>query len=414
MATGLLQRVLPALMWCLAGGLLAATAQANDWPRYQGVKFDGISTETDWDSDWSDGKPAIAWTKNVGRGANCVVVIDGKLITSGFADGQNTVYVLDAKTGEEIWTHSYRTRGDNGFGRTYPGGAQGTPTVEGDRVYVVGQYGTLLCLDIARKQVVWQRDLKKDFGGKHGNWGYAFSPLVVDDLLIIDVGGSKASTVALDKNTGRVKWAAGSDKVGYSSPVIHEIAGRDTLLIHKADALVALSPTNGKEYWRYRWPAQYGISAPLPIVSGDFVFLTTGYNKGSALLKVSRSGVQRVYQQRELSAQMASPILYDKHIYVVTGNNDRGDLACFEFATGKEKWRDGTFGAGSIKIAGDKLIALSEKGELRVGPASPEGFRPTGKMQVLSGRCWVAPVLSHGRIYCKNNEGKLVCLDVSK
>jgi outer membrane protein assembly factor BamB len=391
-----------------------ALAQGQDWPRYQGADFTGVSTEAGWDSDWSDGKPSVAWTKQVGKGANSMVVVNGMLITSGFASGKNTVYVLNAKTGSEIWSYSYATDGDNGFGRTYPGGAQGTPTVDGDRVYVVGQRGKLLCLDIKKKQLVWQRDLKRELGGKHGNWGYAFSPLVVGDKLIIDVGSSKGSTVALDKNTGKIKWAAGKDKIGYSSPVIHKLAGRDMLLIHKAQALVALNPESGREYWRYRWPAQYGISAPLPIVFKDHVFLTTGYNKGSALLKVSRSGVIKVYDNRELSAQMASPILYKGHIYVVTGNNDRGDLACFNFETGKEMWRDETFGAGSIKIAGGQLIALSEKGQLRVGPASPKGFAATGTMQALNGRCWVAPVLSHGRIYCKNNDGKLVCIDVSK
>lgn len=389
------------------------TTQAADWPRYYGPNADGIATEADWLSDWSRKKPAIEWTVQVGSGSNSVAVSNGMLVTSGYSGGQNTIFILDAQTGKEQWKHVYRSSNKNKFGNRYPGGPQGTATFDGDRFYIIGQYGEMFCVDARKKRIVWQKNLMNDHGGKPGNWGFATSPLIDGENVIVDTGSPRGSTVALNKNTGALVWSSGSEEMGYSSPIIRELSGQRTLLLVKANALIAMNPADGKELWRHPWKSQYGVSGPLPAVQENMLFLTSGYNKGSVMLKVGADSVQEVYSNREISCQMATPIYYDGHLYAVSGDTGRGDLVCIEWATGKEKWRDETFGTGSIMIAEDKLIGLTEGGELRVGPASPDGPKWTGKHKVLSGVCWIVPVLSNKRIYCKNNDGELVCVDVT-
>ena len=324
----------------------------------------------------------------------------------GNKGGMDVAFCLDANTGAEIWRHSYPQPLDD---RQFEGGPAGTPTLDGDRVYTLSHEGDLFCLAASSGKVLWSKNLPRDFGGIRPSWGYSGSPLVDGDLVIVDSGGGGASTVALAKATGALKWKAGNDAAGYSSPVAFNLAGTRCVAIFKANALVGLNAANGQELWRYRWKTYADINAATPIVLGDKVFITSGYGKGCALLQVGPGKATEIWRNKNMSSQLASPVLVQGYIYGINGNVGKGELRCLELGNGTIKWKQNV-GGGTLIAASGYLVALSERGELIVVEASPTSYREVARAQVLGGRCWVAPAVANGKIYCKNNQGTLVCL----
>ena len=386
---------------------LHSAANAVDWPQWRGVNRDGVSTEKISPSGWGKDGPKQLWKKQVGTGVSSVAVRGGHLYTMGNIGNMDVVYCLDAATGAEIWKHTYPQALDS---RQFEGGPGGTPTVDGDRVYTLSHEGDLFCLSAPSGKVVWSKNLQKDFGGRRQRWGYAGSPLIDGNLVILDAGGEGASTVALDKTTGALKWKSGDDVAGYSSPVAFDLAGTRCVAVFKADALVGLNAANGRELWRYPWKTAYGVNAPTPIVSGDKIFITTGYGTGCALLQVRAGEPTEMWRNRNLRSQLGSPVLVQGYIYGIDGNVGGGELRCLDLASGEIKWKE-NIGGGALIAAGGHLLALNERGELIVAEASPTGYREVSRAQVLGGHCWVAPAVADGKIYCKNNQGSLVCLD---
>ena len=390
-----------------ASCFLLPLANAVDWPQWRGINRDGISSEKISPASWGKHGPKQLWKKEVGAGVSSVVVRGGRLYTMGNQGGMDVVFCLDASTGAEVWRHTYPQELD---ARQFEGGPAGTPTLDGDRVYTLSHEGDLFCLAAASGKVLWTKNLQRDFGGSRQRWGYSGSPLVDGNLVIVDSGGLGASTVALDKTTGALKWKAGNDAGGYSSPVAFNLGGTRCVAIFKADALVGLNAANGQELWRYSWPMRNDVNATTPIVSGDKIFITSGYGTGCTLLQVRSGKVTEIWRNKNMSSQLASPVLVQGSIYGIDGNIGGGELRCLDFGNGHIQWRQ-NIGGGTLIAASGYLVALSERGELIVVEASPTNYREVVRAQVLGGRCWVAPAVADGRIYCKNNQGTLVCLD---
>jgi outer membrane protein assembly factor BamB len=382
-------------------------ANAVDWPQWRGINRDGRSTEEILPASWGKDGPKQLWKKQVGTGVSSMAVRGGRLYTMGNNGSMDVVFCLDAATGAEIWKHAYPQSLD---ARQFEGGPAGTPTVDGDRVYTLSHEGDLFCLAASNGKVLWSKNLLRDFGGSRPHWGYAGSPLVDGNLVIVDSGGVGASSVALDKTTGALKWKAGNDEAGYSSPVAFDLAGTRCVAVFKADALVGLNAANGQELWRYRWPIRNDINATTPIVFGDKIFITSGYGTGCALVQVSPGKATQIWRNKNMSSQLGSPVLVRGYIFGIDGNVGRGELRCLDLGSGELKWKQ-NIGGGALIAAGGDLLALSERGELIVAEASPASYREIARAQVLGGRSWVAPALADGKIYCKNNQGSLVCLD---
>jgi outer membrane protein assembly factor BamB len=395
-----------ALLVVSASYCLLPLVHAVDWPQWRGVNRDGISSEKISPTSWGKDGPKEIWRKEVGTGVSSVVVRGGRLYTMGNKGGTDVVACLDASTGAEIWRHTYPQGLE---ARQFEGGPAGTPTVDGDRVYTLSHAGDLFCLSATSGKVLWSKNLLRDFGGIRQKWGYSASPLVDGNLVILDAGGPSASTVALDKNTGVVKWKAGSDGAGYSSPVAFDLAGTRCIAIFKADALVGLNAANGQELWRFPWQTSYDVNAPTPIVSGNKIFVTSGYGTGCALIQVSPGKVTEIWRNKNMRSQLASPVLIQGSLYGIDGNVGAGELRCLDFGNGQIKWRQNV-GGGTLIAAGGYLLALSERGELVVAEASSTNYREVARAQVLGGHSWVAPAVADGKIYCKNNQGTLVCL----
>jgi outer membrane protein assembly factor BamB len=396
-----------ALLVVTASFLLLPFAHALDWPQWRGINRDGISSETIPPASWGKEGPKQLWKKEVGTGVSSVAVEGGRLYTMGNNGSTDVVFCLDAATGAEIWRHSYPQSLDD---RSFEGGPAGTPTVDGDKVYTLSHEGDLFCLAASTGKVIWKKNLPRDFNGFRQKFGYAGSPLVDGNLIIVDSGGVGASTVALDKATGEMRWKAGHDEAGYSSPMAFDLGGVRCIAVFKADALVGLNAANGEELWRYQWKTKFDINAPTPLVFGDKIFITSGYGTGCALLQVRPGGVSALWRNKNMRSQLGSPVLVRGYIYGIDGDQGGGELRCLDVANGEIKWKQ-KIGGGALIAAGGYLLVLNERGELIVAEASPTNYRQVARTQVLGGHCWVAPAVADGRIYCKNNQGRLVCLD---
>jgi outer membrane protein assembly factor BamB len=389
---------------CAFGPLPGA---ADDWPHYRGPRHDGVSRETGWRDRWPDGGPPIAWRASAGVGFSSFAVADGRLFTMGNSDELDTVWSLNAETGDLVWKHTYPAPLDPNL---FEGGPTATPTVSGDGVYTFSRRGDVFCLDAATGAVRWSTNVADATGVPMPAWGFASSPLVLDRLVLLNAG---AAGLALDRTNGKVVWQSAAEDGAYASAVPFTRGGRTCVLIVSATALTAENPEDGRELWQYRWLTRFGVNAADPIVAGDFVFISSGYGKGAALLKLVDDTPQEVWRHRDLRTQINPAVLIDGFLYGVHGDTtDVAALRCLELATGEVRWEHEGIGSGSVVGADGRLIVLSDQGELMVAPASPDSFGPTARTRVLEGKCWTSPVLANGRIYCRNAAGEMVCVDV--
>ena len=384
-------------------------AHAEDWPHWRGPQRNGVSAEKGWLDVWPATGPATAWKAKVGLGFSGFVVAQGRAYTMGHAEGKDTVWCFEAATGKEVWKHSYPAElGDKYF----EGGTTGTPTVAGDRVFTLSRWGDVFCFEAASGKVVWSKNVQKETKAPIPDWGFTGAPLLLENLLVLNAGDAG---LALDPATGKIVWQSAKKAAGYSTPLPVQRDGQSLLLLGNGSAYVAVSPRDGKEAWRVRWLTEYGVNASDPIVDGDRMFISTGYGKGGGLFKLGAGEPEPLWKTKKLRTQLNPAVLFQGHLYGPDGDTTgKAALKCLDFATGEEKWTQPGFGSGAVIIADDKLIAFSGTGELMIAPATATGFKATARTQVLGGKCWTAPVLANGLIYCRNGRGDVVCVDVRK
>ena len=381
----------------------ALPATGEDWPQWRGPRRDGTSREKGLSRDWAKRPPRQLWKANVGTGFASVAVSKGLAVTLGNRRGTDTVYAFDAAGGEVKWKHSYPC--PVGALR-HEGGPYATPTIDGDRVYTLGKAGRLLCLDVADGRVVWQKNVARETGTKAPSYGFAGSPLVSGKLLILNVGSAGA---ALDKATGRVVWKSdGEGTAGHASPRAVEIAGRRAVAILAESQLVGVNPADGRVLWRHELPSgsrAYKIADP--VFLGQTVLITATYRNLCLLLRIADGGVREVWRNRSLLSKVFSPIVVDGH--VVCGHLEK-TLRCVEPASGKVTWEQPF--AGSAILVDGLCLVLSAGGELILAEVGAKAFKELARKRILDGKCWTAPALAGGRLYCRNAAGDVVCVEV--
>jgi outer membrane protein assembly factor BamB len=333
----LLQPQLVAIALALFFTIIAPLAAlSDDWAQWRGPNRNGTSKETV--KEWK-GEPPIAWRVQVGLGFSSIVIADGRAFTAGHAEEQDTIYCLDALTGKEVWKHSYPAElGD----KYYEGGTTGTPSIDQDRLFWLSRWGDLFCFDAKSGTVVWSKNLVKETGVRIPSWGFSGAPLVHGDLLVLNVG---EAGMALAKATGAIVWQSANKDAGYSTPLPLERNGQWLALLGSEKSYLAVDIKTGKESWRYRWLTQYGVNAADPIVSGDRIFISTGYGKGATLLDISTGAPHELWTSKVLRTQLNPAVLFDGHLYGVDGDTaQNAALKCVEFASGTEKWAHQGFG----------------------------------------------------------------------
>jgi outer membrane protein assembly factor BamB len=385
--------------------LLVLSTAAADWPQWRGPNRNGISAET-ISATWPAAGPKILWRASVGTGFSSCSISQGRVYTMGNTNDRDTIWCLDARTGKELWRHTYPAALGPQY---YEGGPGSTPTVYHGRVFTISKWGDVFCLDAAKGSVLWQRDLRQD-KIQPNRWGFAGSPLVWGDELILNAGGAGT---ALELRTGRVLWSNGTNATGYASPTLCHARGQESVLIFAAKHLVALEPKSGRELWRFPWETGWDTNNPDPITHGDRIFISS-FSRGCALLAVKDGQPQVIYDTKVLHNHLSPGVLIGEHLYAFNGEAKREtDLRCLHLPSGELKWSRKDPAFGSLICTDGKLIVLSDKGELLLAEASPTGFQALARAQVLGGLCWTPPALANGLLYVRNAKGDLLCLDLS-
>lgn len=407
-------RGLFATLTCVAALATSADSQSapGDWPQWRGPDRTGLSRESGLLSKWPSSGPALAWSAgNLGSGYGSIAVSGDRIFVQGTRSGRSIVVTLNRADGKELWSKALGPAGDNDRGP----GPRGTPTVDGDRVYVLTENGDLACLLARDGTSVWQRNILKDFGGRNIPWLISESPLVDGNQLIVTPGGRNAGIVALDKMSGKTIWTSKelSDQAGYASPVVADVQGVRTVMTLTAEAGVGVRASDGKLMWRYRPVANTTANITTPVFSDNKVFYTSAYGSGGALLGLRAEGgevrAQEIYFTRDMENHHGQVVLVNGYLY---GYNN-SILTCLEFATGKRMWRDRSVGKGTLTYADGHLYILSENNVVGLVEATPAGYREKGRFEIRDQRwpSWANPVVSGGRLYLRN-QGTLASYDV--
>lgn len=393
---------------------IANPVDAGDWPQFLGPTRDGVCAGGDVAASWGKAGPPVVWRRDVGQGFSGPVVAEKRLVIFHRVGDREVLDCLEANTGKPVWSAASPTSYTDDFG--FDEGPRATPTVTGGRVYTFGAQGALICRDFATGKPTWSVDTAAKFGAPKGFFGMACSPLVEGDLVILNVGGKPdAGIVAFDARTGDVRWRATADDASYASPVAATVGGQRRVFVFTAAGLVVLEPKDGSSVATFPWraPIRASVNAATPLVVGDTIFLSASYDTGAVLLRLHGKELEKVWSGDDsLSNHYATSVHRDGFLYGFHGRQEQGPrLRCVELNTGKVRWDVEGFGAGSILLAGDKLLVLTEKGELVCAPATPDGFKPTAKAQVLPFDCRAYPALADGKLFARSKD-KLVCVNL--
>ncbi len=396
---------------------------ATGSPQWRGASRKGVAPAGSFRTDWDKKPPKELWREPIGGGYGSCAVVGGKLYVQDRQSENERVVCFDAETGRTEWKYSYEAA-QAGTDRTYAIGPRATPTVVGNWVYTVGGSGKLLALEVQNgiPTMRWSAELLADFQAPMPQWGVACSPLVLGDLVIVQPGGKDAAVVAFDKTSGAVRWKAGSNPPGYSSPVAARVGGLETVFAFMGDALLAVRASDGKVTDSFKWATQFTGNIATPIVVDDeYAFISSAYGMGCALLRAEKSGDEvklvKVYERRGRAFQShhATAVFKDKHLFGTDGTQGSGGLKCIDFVTGKEvpDWDGSEMKQASLILAGEHLIVQTARGDLCLVEANPKEFNLLAKVpKVLSGNNnWATPTLVNGRLYVRD-EKNVVCLDV--
>ena len=400
--------------------LLSPAAQAADWPGYRGANQDGISTEK-LNLQWDSHPPKVLWKVPLNTGFSSFAVGGGKVFTHVVrelkGEPRELCLALDAATGAELWA------ADVAVGKGYSGGGDGdgpraTPAVSDGVVLVLTPDLVLHALDAQEGKPLWTHDLIKEYGGKNIGWNSAASPVVDGDLVFVMGGGANQALLAFHKKTGALAWKGETEAITHVTPVVVTLLGERQVIFFCQSGLVSVAVEDGKALWKF--PYKYKVStAASPVVSGDVVFCSAGYEVGGGACKITKAGstftatqLWQIPGNKAVANHWSTPVCKDGYLYGMYGHGGGADLPlkCVELATGAVKWAQPGFGQGGVALVGDKVLALTVNGDLAVVEATPEAFKEVGRLKAVEGKCWSTPAVSNGCIFVRSTkEG--VCLD---
>ncbi len=381
----------------------AAAAPVHDayWTDFRGPERDGVYAETAIRTAWPAAGLDPLWTRPVGGGYASFVVAGGRAFTIEQRRNEEVVAAYDADTGTELWTHAWPAH----FRETMGGpGPRATPTWHDGRLYALGATGRFVCLEAASGAVVWERDILDDAGARNLPWAMSGAPLVVDDLVVVQPGGTRGwSVAAYDRLTGDVAWHGLDDVQSYTSPMPATLGGVRQIVVVTAERAVGLRPADGALLWEYPWTVRVVPNIAQPLVVGDArLFLSAGYGKGAALIEISRTGgrftAATVWETNRMKNKFSSSVLIDGYIYGL----DESILACIDAATGELMWKGGRYGYGQLLAAGGHLVVLTERGDLVLVRATPDGHEEVAGFRAIEGKTWNVPAMADGRILVRN------------
>jgi outer membrane protein assembly factor BamB len=385
-------------------GPAAVTADAR-WPGFRGPARDGVVRGARIGTDWAASPPVELWRRSIGPGWSSFAVQDDRAFTQEQRGDDEVVACYHAGTGAQVWIHRDRVRF---FESNAGAGPRGTPTLAGSRVYALGATGLLNALDARTGGVVWSRDAASDVDGtvtmggaktKVPDWGFASSPLVVDDVVVVAVAGQ---LVGYDAASGRPRWLGPKGGTSYSSPHLATIGGVPQVLLLNAKGATSVAPADGRVLWTHAWRG-FPIVQPAMTADGD-VLITVSGDSGTRRLGVAQGPGGWTVTERWTSAGLKPYfndfVVHKGHAFGFDGRI----LACLDLADGTRKWKGGRYGNGQLVLLPeqDLLLVLSEEGELALVRATPDAFAELARMPALEGKTWNHPVLVDDVLLVRN------------
>ena len=395
---------------------VTVAAVAADWPTWRGPKRDDISTEKNLLTEWPAGGPALAWkTTGCGSGYSSVSVANGRVFTMGDTPEGSTVRAFDEKSGKPLWVSPIVGKPGGNYE-----GPRCTPTVDGDSVYALGQFGDFVCLEAATGKERWRKSLGTDFGGKYSGWNYTESPLVDGNLVLFTPGGKRGAIVALDKKTGSLLWQSTefTDGAQYSSLVPADINGVHQYIQLTAESVAGVDAATGKLLWRAE---RKGATAVIttPIYANNEVYVTSGYGVGCNAFKITKDAsgfkTEELYANKNMANHHGGVILLGDYVY---GFSDGKGWVCQEFKSGDLKWNEKGVGKGAIGYADGHFYCRAEsgKGVMALIEATPDGYKEKGRFEQpdrSTKNSWPHPVIANGKLYLRDQD-ILLSYDVRK
>lgn len=400
---------------CLAGLTLTADLSAADWPQFLGPDRNGVSHESIRPT-LPAGGPPLQWSVKLGTGWSGPVVVGDQVLIHHRQGGEELLESLDAGTGKSRWKNAQPTGYEDDFG--FDNGPRGTPCVSGQRVYTFGAEGRLTAVSLTDGQTVWSQPLGANLHARKGFFGWACSPLVISNRVVLQLGGADgAGIVALNESDGQLTWKATSDEAGYAAPVTLVLGGRTRIAAFNREGLVLLDAATGKVEQRHPWRSrmQASVNAATPVVFGDRVLLSASYDTGATFLNVAGAEPKTLWSGDDaISSHYASLVPADGLVFGYHGRAEsRPVFRCVDVATGKVRWTEASGGGGSVLRAENTLILLRDSGELQLAPVSGESFKPGDRHQILGAQTRAVPALSRGVLYARDRT-KLVAVKLGE
>ncbi len=430
----------PAILIALA---LTQVLSADDWPQWRGPNQDGVSAESSWSHDWSSRGPNRLWSAKIGEGSGAPAIVGDRVYIIGVG-GENrdidTVFCLNATTGEEVWKHetARKPRDPNKRYATKRTSTNSAPTVDSGYVYTNSGDAVLTCFHAETGKVRWQADS----GGDGAQYDHQASPVIAGNLVVIPARLEGASLIAFDKNTGKEAWRTWhkTRSLGgfWSTPVLAEVDGKACLVYLSGLAVVGVDPRTGETQWKFDFAeagfndAWRGAVAASPIVRGNLVFFPfhPDHRRGlSGCLEIRGGKAELRWKSLELAHWWHSPVLLGDLVLALdqgpaAPGAKAGALFCYDLASGQKRWSTHDLGERSRELltrgammtaAGDRVLVLNDYGYLNVVKISAESYELLATAKVTRGNGWTAPVLANGRLYCRDKRlGEVICYDVAR
>lgn len=416
-----------ALSAILALGSPATPVLAAEWSQIMGPHYDRKSAES-INPATVTGKLRRTWEISAHGGFSSFVTGNGRAYTvvPTEVNGKTheTAIAVDRKTGKTLWQTplglgGYRSGGERGAdGNEGLDGPRSTPVFFQNRVFVFGGHFDLYALDSESGRVIWKRDLIKEHGGREIVWSNAATPLIVGDRVLVAGGGKGQTFLAFHPEDGRVLWKHGDDKPTHSTPTLATIHGKEQAIFLVERGLVSLDPADGRELWHYPFPYRTS-SAASPVVWQDIVNCAAAYGVGGAACQVKRTGDQWDVTElwrtpgNDVAAHWTTAVVHEGYLYGLYGHRDfaKNAMKCVDIRTGKILWEKPGFGPSQLIMAGNRLVATTDFGQLVVIEPTPSAFHELARTQAIEGKVWASPALSDGQLLLRSTT-KGVCLEL--
>jgi len=392
---------------------ISSQASGTDWPQWRGPTHDGVAAGEELADDFPQSGPPVLWVRELGQGYSGFAVADGRAYTQAQSLYQQSLFCLDVKTGETLWSYNYAWPYDGGG--LYPG-PRSTPTVQDGRVYICSPQGFAMCVSADEGKPLWSVNFNEQFGGRGTEFGYSASPLVIEGLVILPVGGEQASIVALKAEDGSLAWKAGSRPASYATPLPITWKKEPLVMVLMQNSLACVHRRNGELWWEHPLSSGYDEHAAAPIYRKPNLLISGPFHSGAECFRLEadeltgRCKPVPIWVNNKLSNDTASSVLLENTIYgfdlreaqARLHRPSRGEFRAVDFRTGRVRWSYAEPGHAQVIAADGKLVIFNDRGEVILARADPSKYEELGRVSLFSGEvCWTAPTLANGRLFVR-------------